>query len=325
MTLALSSPARSDNLRGIAAMLAAMGSLIVNDCFLKIAAHELPTGEAIFLRGLFATLLCIAFLAATGGLGALRLAAGPWVQVRAGADVVATILYLHALMRMPIADATALLQFTPLAITAGAALFLGARVGWRRWLATAMGLVGVLIIVRPGGSGFNAYALLALSAILFVTVRDLVTRRVGAAVPTMVIAATSSAAVTMGSALLAPFESWVWPSISAVLLLFLAGVGLLGGNYWIVVAMRTGEIAAVAPFRYSVILWAIAAGLVVWGEVPDLPTWIGIAVVTGAGVYTILRENRLARLRHGPSVGSAGVSPLASTAADKTIRSTRTV
>ncbi len=320
MTLALSSPARSENLRGIAAMLAAMGSLIVNDCFLKIAAHELPTGEAIFLRGLFATLLCIGFLAATGALGALRLAAAPWVQVRAGADVVATILYLHALMHMPIADATALLQFTPLAITAGAALFLGARVGWRRWLATAIGLVGVLIIVRPGGAGFNAYALLALSAIAFVTVRDLVTRRVGAAVPSMVVAATSSAAVMMGSALLALFESWVWPPMSALLLLFLAGVGLLGGNYWIVVAMRTGEIAAVAPFRYSVILWAIAAGLVVWGEVPDLPTWIGIAIVTGAGVYTILRENRLARLGR-----SVGVRSLASDAADETIGSTRGV
>jgi drug/metabolite transporter (DMT)-like permease len=310
MTLALASPARSENLRGIAAMLAAMGSLIVNDCFLKIAAAELPTGEAIFLRGLFATLLCVGFLAATGGLGAMRLAAGPWVQVRAGADVVATILYLNALMRMPIADATALLQFTPLAITAGAALFLGARVGWRRWLATAIGLVGVLIIVRPGGAGFNAYALLALSAIGFVTVRDLVTRRVGAAVPSMVIAATSSAAVTMGSAFLALFEAWAWPSLSAVLLLFLAGVGLLGGNYWIVVAMRTGEIAVVAPFRYSVILWAIAAGLVIWGEVPDLPTWIGIAVVTGAGVYTILRENRLARLER------SGARPFARTAAD---------
>jgi drug/metabolite transporter (DMT)-like permease len=74
-----------------------------------------------------------------------------------------------------------------------------------------------------------------------------------------------------------------------------AGVGLVGGNYWIVVAMRNGDIAAVAPFRYSASLWAIAAGLLVWGEVPDLWTWTGIAVVTGAGIYTILRESRLRR------------------------------
>lgn len=305
MSAVLTSPARADNLRGILAMLAAMGSLIVNDCFIKMAAQDLPTGEAIFVRGVFATLLCVGAVAATDGLGALRLAATRWVPARAGADVIATILYLSALMHMPIADATALLQFTPLAITAGAALFLGARVGWRRWLATVVGLVGVLIIVRPGGAGFNSYALLALSAIAFVAARDLLTRRVGAHVPSIVIAAASAAAVTTGSLGLALVETWVWPSPYAMLLLVLAGVGLVGGNYWIVVAMRTGEIAVVAPFRYSIILWAVAAGLAVWGEVPDLPTGIGIAIVTGAGVYTILRENRLARQGARPSASES--------------------
>jgi drug/metabolite transporter (DMT)-like permease len=295
MTLAIPVSTGSVNLRGIAAMLAAMGSLIFNDAFLKLAAAQVPTGEAIFLRGVFTTLLCVAFLAASGELGALRLAASRWVAARSGADVMATILYLNALIHLPMADATALLQFTPLAITAGAALFLGARVGWRRWLATVVGLIGVLIIVRPGGAGFNAYSLLALSAIGFVAARDLLTRRIGVGVPTMVVAAASAAAVAAGALGLALVEAWVWPSPTAALLLFLAGVGLLGGNYWIVVAMRTGEIAAVAPFRYSVILWAVAAGFAVWGEVPDLWTWLGIAIVTGAGVYTIVRENRLAR------------------------------
>jgi drug/metabolite transporter (DMT)-like permease len=292
MSLALPARSRSDNLRGILAMLAAMGSLIFNDAFLKLAAAGLPAGEAIFLRGVLATLLCVGAVAATVGLGALR-HAGSRVQARAGADVLGTILYLNALMHMPIADATALLQFTPLAITAAAALFLGARVGWRRWLATLVGLVGVLIIVRPGGAGFNAYSLLALSAIGFVAARDLLTRRIGPEVPTMVVAATSAAAVAAGALLLAPVEAWSWPTPTALMLLLMAGIGLVGGNYWIVVAMRHGEIAAVAPFRYSASLWAIAAGLVVWGEIPGLWTWTGIAIVTGAGVYTILRESRL--------------------------------
>jgi drug/metabolite transporter (DMT)-like permease len=293
MSLALSLRTRSDNLRGILAMLAAMGSLIFNDAFLKMAAADLPTGEAIFLRGLFATLLCTGLIVATVGPGALLHAGNRRVQARASADVLGTILYLSALMHMPIADATALLQFTPLAITAGAALFLGAPVGWRRWLATLVGLIGVLIIVRPGGAGFNAYSLLALSSIGFVAMRDLVTRRIGPEVPTLVVAATSAAAVSIGALLLALIETWVWPSLSALALLFVAGVGLVGGNYWIVVAMRNGEIAVVAPFRYSASLWAIAAGLLVWGEIPDLWTWTGIAVVTGAGVYTMLRESRL--------------------------------
>jgi drug/metabolite transporter (DMT)-like permease len=293
MSLAVSIRSRSDNLRGILAMLAAMGSLILNDAFLKMAAAGLPTGEVIFLRGVIATLLCVGVIAAIVGPGALRHTGSGRVQVRAGADVLGTILYLSALVHMPIADATALLQFTPLALTAGAALFLGARVGWRRWLATLTGLIGVLIIVRPGGAGFNAYALLALAAIGFVAVRDLVTRGIGPEVPTTVVAASSAAAVAAGALLLSLVEIWVWPSASALLLLLMAGIGLVGGNYWIVVAMRTGDIAAVAPFRYSASLWAIAAGLVVWGELPDLWTWTGIAIVTGAGVYTILRESRL--------------------------------
>jgi drug/metabolite transporter (DMT)-like permease len=295
MSLAIPAAVRSDNLRGILAMLAAMGSLIVNDCFLKVAAAELPTGETIFLRGLITTLIGTGLVAATIGLSTLRLAGAPGMPVRAAADTVATILYLSALTRMPIADATAILQFTPLAITAGAALFLGARVGWRRWLATAVGLAGVLVIVRPGGAGFNPYSAFALSAIVFVAARDLLTRRLGSDVPTIVIATVSGGAVTAASLLLALWETWTWPSPLAVLMLFCAGLGLLGGNYWIVVAMRYGDIATVAPFRYSVILWAVAAGLVVWGELPDAATWIGIGIVTGAGLYTLVREHGLAK------------------------------
>jgi drug/metabolite transporter (DMT)-like permease len=279
MNLALPVHFRSDNLRGILAMAAAMGSLILNDAFLKMAAAGLPIGEAIFLRGVIATLLCITVIAATVGTGALRHGASGRLQTRAGADVVGTILYLSALMHMPIADATAILQFT--------------RVGWRRWLATLVGLVGVLIIVRPGGAGFNGYALLALGAIGFVVARDLATRRIGPEVPAMVVAATSAAAVAAGALLLTAIETWAWPSPSALLLLLMAGLGLVGGNYWIVVAMRTGEIAAVAPFRYSASLWAIAAGFMVWGELPDLWTWTGMAIVTAAGIYTILRESRI--------------------------------
>jgi drug/metabolite transporter (DMT)-like permease len=294
--MSVSVSAHSD-LRGVLAMLAAMGSLIVNDCFIKVAAGELPTGETIFLRGLFTTLFGVGVIAATIGLSTLHLATAPGLPLRAGAEVIATVLYLSALTRMPIADATALLQFTPLAITAGAALFLGAPVGWRRWLATLVGLAGVLIIVRPGGTGFNPYSSLALVAIVFVAARDLITRRLGAEVPTIVVATVSAAAVTGASLLLAPFETWSRPSGAAVLILFCAGLGLLGGNYWIVVAMRYGDIATVAPFRYSVILWAVVAGFVVWGEIPDLATWIGIAVVSGAGLYTLVREHHVGRAR----------------------------
>jgi drug/metabolite transporter (DMT)-like permease len=275
-----------DNLRGILAMLVSMALLIVNDALFKVAAASLPLGQAIFLRGLFSSLLTIALIVYLGLLSALpRLGEGK-VLFRGAAEIAATLLYLTALVQMPIAEATAILQFTPLAITAGAALFLGAPVGWRRWTATFAGFVGVLVIIRPGA---------ALLSVVFVAARDLTTRQLGKHIPTMVITFSSGIAVMGASLGFLAAEQWRWPEPPALLALFAAGALLLAGQYWVIVAMRAGDIAIVAPFRYSIILWAILAGFLIWRELPDLATWIGIAIVTAAGLYTFLREYRLAK------------------------------
>lgn len=296
MSIAVPAQASSDNLRGIGAMLAAMAAFVVNDAMMKLAATDLPTGQVIFLRGLMIVPVLAALMLASATPATLEMLRRPGILARCAAEVAAAILYLSALFHMPIADCTAILQFTPLALTAGAALFLGAPVGWRRWLATLVGLIGVLIIIRPGASAFNPYAALALLSVAFIAARDLITRRLGKDVPTIVIAFTSTAAVAVSSLGLLPFETWRWPSPAAMLALLGASAALLGAQYWIILAMRTGDIAVVAPFRYSIILWAIVAGFLVWREIPDLATWIGIAVVTAAGFYTFLREHRLARV-----------------------------
>jgi len=295
VSIAVPAQASSDNLRGIGAMLAAMAAFVVNDAMMKLAAADLPTGQVIFLRGLIIVPVLAALMLTSATPATLEMLRRPGILARCVAEVAAAVLYLSALFHMPIAECTAILQFTPLALTAGAALFLGAPVGWRRWLATLAGLIGVLIIIRPGASAFNPYAALALLSVAFIAARDLITRRLGKDVPTIVIAFTSTAAVAVSSLGLLPFESWRWPSTEAMLALLGASAALLGAQYWIILAMRTGDIAVVAPFRYSIILWAIAAGLLVWGEVPDGATWAGIAIVTAAGLYTFLREHRLAR------------------------------
>jgi drug/metabolite transporter (DMT)-like permease len=293
-----SNPAHThaENLRGIAAMLASSAMFIVNDALFKLAAQSLPTGEAIFLRGAFTTLLCAALVAAWHDLSSLPRRASTRLLGRAAAEVGSTILFLTALVNMPIGDAVAILQFTPLAITAGAALFLGESVGWRRWLATGVGLVGVLIIMRPGSAAFNPFALLVVLSIVFGAARDLVTRGMGAGLPTFLIAGTSSAAVTLASLGLAAIETWTWPAPGAVAILLGSAAALTAGQYWLIVSVRTGEIAVVAPFRYSVILWALLAGFLVWREVPDAASWTGIAIVTAAGLYTFLRQQRLRRI-----------------------------
>lgn len=276
-------------------MLAAMAAFVVNDAMMKLAATDLPTGQVIFLRGLLIVPVLAALMLASATPATLEMLRRPGILARCVVEVAAAVLYLSALFHMPIAECTAILQFTPLALTAGAALFLGAPVGWRRWLATLVGLIGVLIIIRPGANAFNPYAALALLSVVFIAARDLITRRLGKDVPTIVIAFTSTAAVAVSSLGLLPFEIWQWPSSAAMFALLGASAALLGAQYWIILAMRTGDIAVVAPFRYSIILWAIVAGFLVWREVPDLATWIGIAVVTAAGLYTFLREHRLAR------------------------------
>jgi drug/metabolite transporter (DMT)-like permease len=295
MSLAIPTRIRSDNIRGILAMLASMAVFVVNDTLVKIAASHLPTGEAIFVRGLFTTALCGILMVRSGALWALPHALSPMIIGRALADVGSTVFFLSALVRMPMGDVFGILQFTPLAITAGAALFLGARVGWRRWSATLIGLIGVLIIVRPGGSAFTPFALLVIASILFSAARDLLTRSVAASVPSLLIVSTSAATVTLASLGFTLFETWTRPAPLTVLTLLGAAAALLAGQYWLVAAMRIGEIAVVAPFRYSIILWAILAGYLVWRESPDLASWVGIAIVTAAGLYTFVREQRLAR------------------------------
>lgn len=285
----------ANNVRGILAMLVAMAAFVGNDALMKLAADMMPMGQAIFLRGIVTTLLCLALLLATGAPRALALAATPRVVARGAMDVGAALTFLFALRNLPIADAYAILQFTPLGITAGAALFLGARVGWRRWLATTVGLIGVLVIIKPGGGAFNASSILALVSILFSVARDLITRGIALNVPAMAIAFTSPVLLTFTTLLFSAVEPWRMPDARMTVTIVAAGLLLLGGQLALIKAMRLGEIAVVAPFRYSIILWSILAGLAVWREFPDTQTLIGIAIVFSAGLYTFLREQKLSK------------------------------
>lgn len=287
--------ARSDNVRGIVAMLVGMAAFVVCDSLMKIAAGQVPPGEALFLRGVASTAFGAALIAQNGQLGLLSRSLSPRVLLRALVDLGSTATFLAALVHMPMAEIFGLLQFVPLAVTAGAALFMGAKVGWRRWTATCVGLVGVLIIVQPGTATFAPHSLLAIISVMFSAARDLLSRAIPASVTPGVIVTVSSGIVTLACSGFALFESWRIPEPLTFAQIMVAAAMLLAGHLGLVAAMRTGEIAVVAPFRYSIILWAIFSGFLVWGEVPDLARWIGIAIVTAAGLYTFLRERQLAK------------------------------
>jgi drug/metabolite transporter (DMT)-like permease len=182
-------------------------------------------------------------------------------------------------------------------VTAGAAIFLREPVGWRRWSATAVGFLGVLIIIRPGTDAFDPAGLLVVGSVCCVVVRDLLTRRIAMAVPTLLIAGLSGVSVSASGLLLLPFEDWRVPSLEDTLLLAGAALCIFVGYYSIVHAMRLGELAVVAPFRYAGTLFAVVSGYIVFSEVPDGPTVSGILIVMAAGLYTFHRERVRQRLK----------------------------
>lgn len=284
----------SDNFRGALFMSISMAGFALNDATIKLISGELGFYQIIFLRGVFATLLIALLVQRQGGLFYLpsRHDAGI-MAVRAAAEVGGTFCFLTALFNMPIANATAILQALPLAVTLAAALFLGEKVGWRRYTAIAVGFTGVLIIVRPGGEGFNAYALWAVAAVGFIVLRDLTTRRLSEGIPSAYVALSSSLILTLAGGLLS--LTVPWPPVSGSALATLAGAAgfLFFGYLFAVMTMRVGEVSFVSPFRYSVLIWAILLGLLLFGEVPDGWTLFGSAVVVGMGIYTFYRERQV--------------------------------
>lgn len=283
----------SGNRTGIFAMLVSMASFTANDVGVKLSASTLPTGEIIFLRNAAATLLLLAFAAIYGGLTLPKPRPAALLGWRMFGESISTLFYISALVALPIADAMAIGQFTPLAITAAAALFLGEPVGWRRWLAAGAGLIGVLLILRPGTAAFSLAGGLVVASVVFVVLRDLLTRRLSTAIPTLTLTLMSAASTMAASLILLPFETWRMPTPVECAVLMLAGAFLIGGYAFIIIAMRAGDVGTVSPFRYSAIIFGILAGAMVWNEWPDALSLLGIAIVVGAGLYTFHRERVL--------------------------------
>jgi drug/metabolite transporter (DMT)-like permease len=203
---------RGSNARGIAAMVIAMACFVTSDTVIKVLGRDMPVGQIMFLRGLLSVLLILPLVAATGALAKLRFALTPIVALRAASEVGATVFFFSGLVLMPFADAAAIGQFAPLAVTAGAAMFMKEPVGWRRWLATVVGLIGVLLIIRPGSGAFNPAAILLVMCVLCVAVRDLVTRTMALGIPALVLILVSSVATTITGLGGRLFETWIMPN-----------------------------------------------------------------------------------------------------------------
>lgn len=291
----------SENARGALLMMAAMAFFVLNDACMKGVGAELPLFQSLMIRGVATTLLLVVLARAMGGLK-LDLPRRDWglVGLRTVGEIGAAFFFITALFNMPLANATAIIQTIPLAVTLAGALFLREPLGWRRFTAILVGFAGVLLIVRPGTEGFTVYSVYALVSVMFVTLRDLATRRLSTGVPSLTVAISAAAGVALFGAAGAVTEDFVRVSPRAWLLLAGASVFIVGGYLFSVMVMRVGDLSSVAPFRYTSLLFALILGLVLFGEWPTLLTLAGAAIIAGTGIYTLLRERHLRRRSVAP-------------------------
>ena len=275
-------PTPAQNRRGILAMVASMAVFTANDTFTKLARVDLPVGEVLFIRGIFAGLVSLALVVAFGETRKLHLALRAPVLARAGMEVAVAFTFILAIGHMPLADLTAILQTTPLLIALYCALTGIAPMGPRRWAAVLVG--------KPGAAGIGLETALALASAVLVASRDMVTRRLDPAIPSVVVLCATSVIVAAAGAALSMVETWKPVSGGTVAMLGVAGVCVAVGHLCAIIAFRGVDVAVVSPFRYSVMLWATLAGFIVFGDVPDAAALAGAALIAGSGLYTVHRE-----------------------------------
>lgn len=284
----------TSNQTGALFMVAGMSAYTLNDALVKLVGADLPLSQILVMRGVMASALLI-LLAKVMRERLVPRGPKEWgfVLLRATCEVTATYFFLTALMVMPIANATAAMQAIPLSVTLAAALLLPEQVGWRRLSAILVGFLGMLLIVRPGAEGFAEGTAFVLIAVLMITGRDILTRFVPAGVPALSMAVTTAVGVTFFGLVLSLGQEWVRPTSTHIGWLLGASALILTGYLCSVFAMRMGDVSFTAAFRYSGLLVALIVGLVLFGQWPDPITLLGAAVVVGAGLFTLVRENQL--------------------------------
>lgn len=284
-------------LRGPILMILATGSYVTNDTLMKLATEGLPPYQVLVMRGIAASIWGFPLLLMLGHGRRLLQMFDSRVLTRNLCETGAILCFIVALANMPIADATALGQITPLIVLLGAALLFGETISIVTVGLIACGFLGALLVARPTGTGLSIFALLALANAVLAAVRDITGRRVRPDVPGLIVA-MSAVVIVLGGALVGhlAFEDWVAPSGRHMLLLAGSGFFLIFGHLFIFLAYRVGSASVVAPFYYCFTVWAVFSGLIVFGQFPDPLTLFGILLVVSSGLLIVYNSSRKRRL-----------------------------
>ena len=290
----------SANRRGILAMIGSSACFAANDACTKIAAKLLPSSEIVAIRGFFTLLFAFAIIVVRRELVHIWRAADRTVMLRALAESLAGFLIIIALGLMPLANVIAILLVQPFLLTIAAVVMFKEAVGWRRWTAVSVGFLGMLLVVKPATDAFEMVSLVAVTAAFMTVFRDLLTRRIGPEVPTMVITLASAGVGIVVGALGAAAESWKTPDVLVIAVVALAAAFIMLAFIFIIIAFRGTEVSAVAPFRYTIVVFAVVFGIVLFAEIPDTFSFTGMALIVGAGLYMLHRETVLRRQARTP-------------------------
>jgi drug/metabolite transporter (DMT)-like permease len=226
------------------------------------------------------------------------------------AESLAGLFIVIALGLIPLANVIAILLVQPFLLTIAAVLLFKEKVGWRRWTAVSAGFLGMLLVVKPATGAFEAASMVALAAAFMTLFRDLLTRRVAPAVPTMVVTFASAALGVVVGGLGAAAEPWKTPDLYALAAVVLAAAFIMLAFVFIIIAYRGTEVSAVTPFRYTIVVFAMVFGFVFFAEIPDRFSLAGMAIIVAAGIYMLHRETMLRRRAH-----AAAAKPVAGTTA----------
>lgn len=284
------SSSQNHTLRAGLYMVITTACFVAGDTCIKLIGTSLPLGQVICLIGLVSSLFLLMVCGQQAILKDVPLIFTRTVLLRSLFDTMASFMFVSALMHMPLANLSSVMQSVPLVVVAVGVIFLGEKAGLSRIAAVIAGFLGVLLIVKPMPQTITIYEFLALGAVIVVAFRDLVTKRIPAHVPLLVIALANAIFISLsgfGVGLAQGFktvEVWQWA------LLLGASLFVTISYFFIVATVRLGDLSATAPFRYSEVVFAIISGILVFDEYPDAISYLGMALVIAAGLFAAHRE-----------------------------------
>ncbi len=286
-------------LRGIVLTLVSAILFSGTNAAAKWVMHDVPTGELLWMRGIVALGL-ISLAITRAELAALRRSGQMGLHVlRVLCSSIEVFCFYWVIAHTPLADMTAIYLAAPIYVTAMAALFLRERVEWRRWAAVLAGFAGVLIAVRPSGAGLSVWALVGVGGSVLYAVSLVATRQLRGAPSTILVATQMAGLIVMSSLTALPshsFPAWMMPTALEFALMLAIGVVSMVAFWCVNQGLRLAPASAVAPINYSSILWATAAGYLIFDDMPTFSTLLGAAIIIAAGLFIVLQRARSSRM-----------------------------